>query len=95
MALFAGYSRYLRLKPIVSLGREFYPVALFINDLDQPLPNFRQIPDPRGYNHDLPATSAIIRNNFAETLDNFADNLQTPGRCRVPTRVRRNLPVEP
>jgi len=68
---------------------------LFINDLDHPLPNVRQIPDQRDYYHDLPVTSVIIRSNFAETLDNFADILQTRGRCLVPIRVRRNLPVEP
>ena len=76
-------------------GRGSLPVALIISELDQSLPDFRRIPDRSSYHHDLPVTYVLTRSNFAETLDNFVDNLQTRGRCLNLIRVRRNLPVEP
>ena len=78
-----------------STGRGLLLVALIISELDRSLPDFRQIPDRCGYHHDLPITYVLTRSNFAETLDNFVDNLQTRGHCLVPIRVRRKLPVEP
>jgi len=56
---------------------------------------FYQIPDQRRNGYGLRVATVVIRSNFAETLDNVADFLQTRSRCRLLTRVYRNLPVEP
>ena len=56
---------------------------------------FFQIPDRRRNGYGLPVVNVVIRSNFAETLDNVADVLQTRSHYRLLTRVYRNLPVEP